>query len=74
MAPAPRVARLGGGVRHPALLEGDALDDLIGRYWQMLPLPEGDLPDNAPRRGIWLSRLQPERQEELGVNLRMVWL
>jgi hypothetical protein len=32
----------------------------------MLPMHERDLPENAPRRGIWLARLQRERQEELG--------
>jgi hypothetical protein len=29
----------------------------------MLPLHERELPENAPRRGIWLQR---ERQDELG--------
>jgi hypothetical protein len=31
----------------------------------MLPLHERDLPENAPCHGIWLPRLQWERQEEL---------
>jgi hypothetical protein len=32
----------------------------------MLPMHERELPENTPSRGIWLSRLQRERQEELG--------
>jgi hypothetical protein len=32
----------------------------------MLLLHERELPENAPREGIWLSRLQRERQAELG--------
>jgi hypothetical protein len=32
----------------------------------MLRLHERELPKNAPRQGIWLSRLQRERQAELG--------
>jgi hypothetical protein len=37
------------GYAIPPLPEGDMLDDLIGQRWQMLPLPERDLPENAPR-------------------------
>jgi hypothetical protein len=48
------------------LSEGGMLDDLIGRRWQMLPPSEWDLPENAPCRGICLSCLQREQQEELG--------
>jgi hypothetical protein len=32
----------------------------------MLPLHEWELPENAPRQGIWLPQLQRERQAELG--------
>jgi hypothetical protein len=32
----------------------------------MLLLSERDLPENTPRRSIWLTCLQRERQEELG--------
>jgi hypothetical protein len=48
------------------ILKGAELDDFIGRRCQMLPLHEFYLPENAPRRGIWLPRLQRKRQEELG--------
>jgi hypothetical protein len=54
------------GYAVPPLLEGDALDDLIDRCWQMLPPSERDMPKYASRRRIWLPRLQQERQEELG--------
>jgi hypothetical protein len=36
----------------PPIPEGATLDDLIGRRWQMLPLHEPNLPENAPRHGI----------------------
>jgi hypothetical protein len=45
--------------------EGPELDALIGRRWQMLMIHERELLENAPRPGIWLSRLQRERQAEL---------
>jgi hypothetical protein len=45
--------------------EGPELDALIGRRWQMLPIHERDLPENAARPAIWLPRLQRERQAEL---------
>jgi hypothetical protein len=50
----------------PPLPEGAALDDLICRWWKVLPLHERDLTENTPRHGIWLPRLQRERHEELG--------
>jgi hypothetical protein len=53
------------GYAVPPISEGTELDDLIGRRWQMLPLHERELPENAPRCGIWLPRLQRERQDEL---------
>jgi hypothetical protein len=55
-----------GGYAVPPLPEGDVLDDLIGRRWQMLPPSEWDLPENMPCRIICLPRLQREQQEELG--------
>jgi hypothetical protein len=45
------------GYAVPPIPEGAELDNLIGRRWQMLPIHERDQPENAPRRGIWLSRL-----------------
>jgi hypothetical protein len=54
------------GYTVPPLPEGDALDDLIGWRWQMRPPSELDLSENAPRRSIWLPRLQREWQEEMG--------
>jgi hypothetical protein len=47
-------------------LEGDLLDDLIDRCWQMFPPSERHLPENAWRRCVWLSCLQRERQEKVG--------
>jgi hypothetical protein len=49
----------------PSIPEGAELDALIGWRWQMLPIHERELPENAPHPGIWLPRLQRERQEEL---------
>jgi hypothetical protein len=54
------------GYTVPPLPEGNALDDLIDRCWQMLPPSERDMPKCVSRRRIWLPRLQQERQEELG--------
>jgi hypothetical protein len=42
------------------------LDNLIGRCWQMFLMHERELPENAPRCGIWLPRLERERHAELG--------
>jgi hypothetical protein len=53
------------GYAVPTIPEGQEFDALIGRRWQMLSLDERELPENAPRQGIWLSRLQRERQAEL---------
>jgi hypothetical protein len=53
------------GYAVPPIPEGAELEALIGRRWQMLPMYERELPENAPRRGIWLPRLQRERQAEL---------
>jgi hypothetical protein len=50
----------------PPLPEGDALDDIIDQRWQLLPPEQRNLPENTPRRSIWMPRLQRERQEELG--------
>jgi hypothetical protein len=55
------------GYAVPPIPEGAELEALIGRRWQMLPMHEQELPENAPRRGIWLPRLQRERQAELCV-------
>jgi hypothetical protein len=49
----------------PPIPEGAKLEALIGRRWQMLPIHEWELPENAPRLGIWLPRLQQERQDDL---------
>jgi hypothetical protein len=49
----------------PPIREGAELEALIGRRWQMLPMHERERPENAPRQGIWLPRLQRERQDEL---------
>jgi hypothetical protein len=57
---------LAAGYAVPPIPEGAELDALIGRRWQMLPMHEWELPENAPRHGIWLSRLQWERQAKLG--------
>jgi hypothetical protein len=53
------------GYAVPPIPEGPELDALIGRRWQMLPIHERELPENAPRPGIWLSRLQRERQADI---------
>jgi hypothetical protein len=45
------------GYAVPPIPEGAELKALIGRRWQMLPMHERELPENAPRRGIWLPRL-----------------
>jgi hypothetical protein len=45
------------GYAVPPIPEGAELDALIGRRWQMLPMHERELPENAPRHGIWLPRL-----------------
>jgi hypothetical protein len=49
------------GYAVPPLSEGDALNELIDRCWQMLPPSECDMPKYASRRRIWLPRLQRER-------------
>jgi hypothetical protein len=49
------------GYAVPPIPEGGELDNLIGRRWQILPMHERELPENAPRHGIWLPRLQRER-------------
>jgi hypothetical protein len=36
----------------PPMSEGADLEALIGRRWQMLPMHERELPENAPRQGI----------------------
>jgi hypothetical protein len=53
------------GYAVPPIPEGTELEALIGRHWQMLPIHERELPENMPRHGIWLPRLQRERQAEL---------
>jgi hypothetical protein len=53
------------GYAVPPISDGAELKALIGRRWQMLPLHERELPENAPREGIWLPRLQRERHAEL---------
>jgi hypothetical protein len=53
------------GYAIPLIPDDAELEALIGRRWQMLPLHEREMPENAPRQGIWLSRLQRERQAEL---------
>jgi hypothetical protein len=40
------------GYAVPLIPEGAELDALIGRRWQMLPIHERELPENAPRPGI----------------------
>jgi hypothetical protein len=54
-----------GGYTIPPIPGGTELEALIGRRWQMLPIHERELPENVPRPGIWLPRLQRERQDEL---------
>jgi hypothetical protein len=54
------------GYAVPPIPEGAELKALIGRRWQMLLVHERELPENAPRRGIWLLRLQREWHAELG--------
>jgi hypothetical protein len=53
------------GYAVPPIPEGAELKALIGRRWQMLPVHKRELPENVPRRSIWLLRLQRERQAEL---------
>jgi hypothetical protein len=53
------------GYAVPPIPEGAELEALISRRWQMLPIHERELPENVPRPGIWLPRLQRERQDEL---------
>jgi hypothetical protein len=53
------------GYTVPPIREGTELEALIGHRWQMRPMHERDLPENRPRQGIWLPRLQRERQDEL---------
>jgi hypothetical protein len=55
------------GYAIPPIPECAELKALIGRRWQMLPIHERELPENAPRPGIWLPRLQWERQNKLAV-------
>jgi hypothetical protein len=55
------------GYAIPPIPECAELKALIGRRWQMLPIHEWELPENAPRPGIWLPRLQWERQNKLAV-------
>jgi hypothetical protein len=50
----------------PPIPDGAELETLISRRWQMLRMHERELSKNAPCQGIWLSRLQRERQAELG--------
>jgi hypothetical protein len=54
---------LAAGYAVPPIPDGAELEALIGRRWQMLPMHERE---NTPRQDIWLSRLQRERQAELG--------
>jgi hypothetical protein len=49
------------GYAIPLIPEGAEFEALIGRRWLMLPKHERELPENAPRRDIWLSWLQRER-------------
>jgi hypothetical protein len=50
------------GYTAPLIPEGAELKALIARRWQILPMHERELPENAPHQGIWLPRL---RQDEL---------
>jgi hypothetical protein len=54
------------GYAVPPIPEGAEFEALIGRRWQMLPMHERELPENVPHHGIWLPRLQRERQAKLG--------
>jgi hypothetical protein len=42
------------GYAIPSIPEGAELEDLIGHHWQMLPMHERELPENAPHKGIWM--------------------
>jgi hypothetical protein len=53
------------GYAVPPLPEVDALDDIIDQLRQLLLPAQRNLPENAPRRSIWLPRMQRELQEEL---------
>jgi hypothetical protein len=48
---------LAAGYAVPPLPKGDALDDIIDQRRQLLPSVQRNLPENAPRRSIWLLRL-----------------
>jgi hypothetical protein len=60
------VERVGSGYAVPPIPKGAELQSLIGRRWQMLLMHERELLEHTPRNGIWLPRLQRERQAELG--------
>jgi hypothetical protein len=58
-----RISEAGYAV--PPIPEGVELKAVIGRCWQMLPMHERELSENASCRGIWLPWLQRERQAKL---------
>jgi hypothetical protein len=40
------------------LPKGPVLDELIERYWQILPLAHRELPEWVPTHAVWLMILQ----------------